>query len=72
MWSVGVATLPKRVSLMLKRSQARVPSRKKASLGRGQCASPILDNFLNYFLDQKLLMGLGREGKAYFHSDGVR
>lgn len=68
MGSVVAATLPEKVSLILRRSQLREqveePSRRKASLERGQCLSPNLDNLLNYVLDQKLVMGLGREGNV--------
>lgn len=68
MGSVVAATLPEKVSLILRRSQLREqveePSRRKASLVRGQCLSPNLDNLLNYVLDQKLVMGLEREGNV--------
>lgn len=68
MCSVVAATLPEKVSLITGRSQIREqvkePFRRKARLERGPRLSPNLDNLLNYVLDQKLVMGLGREGNV--------
>lgn len=68
MCSVVTATLPEKLSLIQRRSQLREqveePFRRKASLERGQCLSPNLDNLLSYVLDQKWVMGLGREGNV--------